>query len=351
MKLITNEKIEAAILFEQRKPLVFENIELQDELEIGQVFVKLHTSGICGSQIGEIEGVKGHDLYLPHLMGHEGCGTVLQVGPGVKTVSVGDKVVLHWKKGEGIQSHTPSYSLNGTKINAGWVTTFNSHSIVSENRCTKIPSETDNELAALFGCAITTGFGVIENNAKLKMGESIVIFGSGGVGLNMIQAASLHSGWPIIAVDIFDNKLDLAKKFGATHTINTNKEDVKNKINSILGKKGVDVFVDNTGIPKIIEIGYSLLNNQGRLVLVGVPKIGSNINIFSLPMHFGKKIIGSHGGESSPESDIPRFLNLLKNGKLNFKELISKKYKLKEINQAIESFKDGSLPGRIIIEL
>ncbi len=351
MKINKNIQLKAAILFEQRKPLIVENLEFPDNLEIGQVLVKIHSSGICGSQIGEIEGVKGKDSYLPHLMGHEGSGTVLQIGPGVKTVNIGDKVVMHWKKGEGIESKTPHYFLNGKKINAGWVTTFNSHAVISENRCTKVSKATNNDLAALLGCAITTGFGVIENNAKIKMGESIVVLGAGGVGLNIIQAAAMHSAWPIIAVDIYENKLNLSRKFGATHLINSKKEDVKEKINFILNNKGTDVFVDNTGLPHLIELGYSLLNKEGRLILVGVPKVGSNINIFSLPLHFGKTILGSHGGDSNPEKDISRYLNLFNEGHLNYKDLISKKFKLDDINEAIKSFKDGSTAGRILIEL
>lgn len=351
MELKVNKPIQAAILFEQNKPLIIADIELPKKLEAGQIFVRLHTSGICGSQIGEIRGVKGKDLYLPHLMGHEGCGSVLQIGDGVKTIDVGDKVVLHWKKSSGIESNTPNYLLNGKKINAGWVTTFNTHAIISENRCTKIPKETDNDLAALFGCAITTGFGVIENNAKLKMGESIVVMGAGGVGLNMIQAADMNSAWPIIAVDIYEEKLKLAKKFGATHVINSNKTNTNNEIKNILNNNGVDVFIDNTGLPKIIELGYSLINNQGRLVLVGVPKVGANINIFSLPIHFGKKIIGSHGGESNPEKDIPRFLKLFNNGKSSFKDMVSRRFKLSDINEAITCFQNGSISGRIIIDL
>ena len=351
MKINKNIILKAAILVEQRKPLIIENLKLPEVLEIGQVLVKVHTSGICGSQIGEIDGVKGKDSYLPHLMGHEGSGTVLQIGPGVNTVDVGDKVVLHWMKGRGIESQTPHYFLDSQKINAGWVTTFNSHAVISENRCTKVPKETDNDIAALFGCAITTGFGVIENNAKIKMGESIVVLGAGGVGLNIIQAASMRSAFPIIAVDIHDNKLNLAKKFGATHLINSNKEDVREKINYFLNNDGLDVFIDNTGIPKIIELGYSILKKEGRLILVGVPKIGSNINIFSLPLHFGKTILGSHGGESNPEKDISRYLNLYNKGYLNIKEIISKKFKLDDINEAVKSFKAGSLAGRILIEL
>ena len=139
----------AAILFEQNKPLKIESIEFPTELEIGQVLVKLHYSGICGSQLGEINGVKGPDKFLPHLMGHEGCATVLEIGQGVKTIAKDDLVVLHWKKGEGIQSDPPKYKLNGQNINAGWITTFNEYAIISENRCTKIPQHTNKKIASL----------------------------------------------------------------------------------------------------------------------------------------------------------------------------------------------------------
>ena len=128
----------AAILTSQNKPLLVDDVEMPQDLKLGQVLVKVHLSGICGSQLGEITGAKGQDKFLPHLMGHEGCGTVIDVGPGVKTVKKNDLVVLHWKKGDGLQSEVPVYKWNGGKLNAGWVTTFNSHAIISENRCTSI---------------------------------------------------------------------------------------------------------------------------------------------------------------------------------------------------------------------
>ena len=171
-------------------------------------------------QIQEINGSKGPDKFLPHLLGHEGCGEVLEIGPGVKTVNVGDRVCLHWRKGSGIQSDPPKYKWRGQVLNAGWITTFNNYAVISENRCTKIPNKTNRDHASLFGCAITTGFGVVENNAKLKMGESVVVFGAGGIGLSIIQAASMVSGYPIIAVDIHQKRLDLAQSLGATHIIN-----------------------------------------------------------------------------------------------------------------------------------
>ena len=212
-ELPTNTK--AAILVAQHEPLVIDTIELPKELEVGQVLVELQCSGICGSQLGEIDGVKGADRYLPHLMGHEGSARVLAIGPGAKHVQVGDSVVLHWRPGAGIQADTPRYRWQGKPVNAGWVTTFNRHAVVSENRCTKVPANINPDTAALFGCAVTTGFGVVENNAKLKMGEAVVVFGAGGIGLNIVQAAAMVSAWPIIAVDLFDNRLDLAKQLGA----------------------------------------------------------------------------------------------------------------------------------------
>ncbi len=343
--------MKAAILVKQDFELVVDEVELPTILNIGQVLVKLSVSGICGSQLGEIEGKKGIDPYLPHLMGHEGCGEVLKIGPGVNTVSVGDKVVLHWKKGSGIQSETPKYKWRGKKLNAGWVTTFNEYAIVSENRCTTIPKNINNDDAALFGCAVTTGFGVVENNAKLKFGESVLVFGAGGIGLNIIQAAKLVSAWPIIAVDIHDNRLKLAKKCGASHIINSKKENVELAVNNIINEKTLDVFIDNTGIPEIIEKGYELTHSKGRVILVGVPPKDSNIRIYSLPLHFGKIILGSHGGECEPDLDIPRYLKLLINKKINFEGLITSRYSLNDINIAINTMRSGSSSGRIMIDL
>ena len=339
----------AAILVEQNQPLEIEYIEFPEELEVGQVLVKLHYSGICGSQLGEIRGVKGNDPYLPHLMGHEGCATVLEIGQGVKTVNPGDLVVLHWKKGDGIDANPPRYKFRDLNLNAGWVTTFNEYAVVSENRCTTIPKDTNKKIASLFGCAITTGFGTIENIANLQIGESIVIFGSGGIGLNMIQAAVLRNAYPIIAIDLTEEKLSLAKSIGATHTINSKSNNSENEIRNILGGNNLDVFIDNTGIPSIIEMGYKIINSKGRLVLVGVPKRGENINIFSLPLHFGKTITGSHGGNIKPEVDILRYLNLINHNSINLETLISKYFNLKDINNGISQLEQGKISGRIMI--
>jgi len=341
----------AAILVEQHKPLVVDEVELPQILEVGQVLVKIQFSGICGSQLGEINGAKGPDKFLPHLLGHEASGSVVDVGPGVKHVKAGDIVVLHWRKGLGIEGAPPSYIWKGAKLNAGWIATFNQYAIVAENRVTKIPPDSDLEVAALFGCAVTTGFGVVENNAKVRIGESVAIFGAGGVGLNMVQAAALVSAYPIIAVDLYDNRLELAKEFGATHLINSRTANVGEEIANIIGQAGLDVFIDNTGQPSIIELGYQITKPQGRVILVGVPKKNDNINLYSLPLHFGKELTGSHGGEAVPNIDIPRYQNLYQHGRIALRELITERVGLIDINSAIENMKNGSAAGRCLINM
>lgn len=341
--------MKAAILTELNKPLTVSEVVLPEHLEVGQVLVKIHYSGICGSQLGEIDGAKGEDKYLPHLLGHEASGTVLSIGPGVRHVKPEDKVVLHWRKGLGIESETPKYTWDGRKVNAGWVTTLSDYAIVSENRVTTIPADSDLKVAALFGCAVTTGFGIIENNARVRIGESIVVFGAGGIGLNIVQAASLVSAYPVIAVDLHDDKLKLASTMGATHVINSRNVDAHQTISDILHNKGLDVFIDNTGQPNIIELGYKLTHAQGRVILVGVPRKGNNINIYSLPLHFGKAITGSHGGEAIPHQDISRYHQLYQAGRIKLRELITDYYSLDDINHAINAMRNGQVRGRCLV--
>lgn len=343
--------MKAAILVEQRKPLVIDQIELPQSLEVGQVLVKINYTGICGSQLGEIDGAKGEDKFLPHLLGHEASGKVMEVGPGVKHVKLGDAVVLHWRKGLGIEGVPPSYRWRGQKLNAGWITTFNEYAIVAENRVTAIPADSDMEVAALFGCAVTTGFGVVENNAKVRIGESVVVFGAGGVGLNIVQAAALVGAYPVIAVDLHNNRLELARQMGATHLVNSKAEDARLAIERIVGPQGVDVFIDNTGQPTIIELGYQISKPQGRVTLVGVPRKGNNIQIYSLPMHFGKCLSGSQGGEAIPNEDIPRYHALFRAGRIHLKELLTERLALEDINTAIDNMRSGATIGRCLIKM
>ena len=340
--------MKAAILVESKKPLVVANVDLPKQLEYGQVLVKIFYSGICGAQVNEeIDAAKGPDKFLPHLLGHEGSGVVEKIGDGVATVKPGDHVVLHWRKSKGIQSAVPRYLWNGKQVNAGWITTFNEKAIVSENRLTVIPKDFDMRTAALFGCAVTTGFGVVNNDAKIKIGQSVLIFGVGGLGLNIAYASSMVSAYPIVGIDLHEHKIDLGKKFGLTHGITVKSNNLEKEIYNIIGMKGADVVIETTGIAKVIEQAYQLTASDGKTILVGVPK--EKISIYSLPLFFDKKLTGSHGGSSNPDSDIPRYIRLINNNKMSLKNLITHEFNLTEINNAIDLFRSGKA-GRIIIK-
>ena len=340
--------MKSAILVESKKPLVVAEIDLPAKLKFGQVLVKVCYSGICGAQINEIDAVKGPDKFLPHFLGHEGSGIVEKIGEGVTTVKPGDHVVLHWRKSSGIQSETPKYYWNGKKVNAGWVTTFNEKAVVSENRLTVIPKDFDMRTASLLGCSVTTGFGVVNNDAQIKIGQSVLIFGIGGVGLNIAQAASMVSAYPIIGVDLHEHKINMGKKFGLSHGIIANSKNLKDEIYNIVNQKVVDTVFETTGNSKVIEQAYELTNPEGKTILVGVPR--DKISIYSLPLHFNKVLKGSHGGGSIPDNDIPRYIRLIKNKKMTLENLITQEFNLSEINKALDLCRSGKA-GRVVIKL
>ena len=235
-------KFKAAVIDEIGKPLKLTELEFKGPLSAGQVLVKLAYSGVCGKQIEEIDGLGGPDPYIPHLTGHEGSGRVIDAGPGVSKVKAGDTVVMHWRKGSGIQSAAPAYFEKEKRINAGWVTTFNEYAVVSENRITKIQSDSNLLVAALMGCVVTTGVGVIFNDADVQSYDSVAVFGCGGVGLCAVQAARLRNPEILIAVDLNQNSIDMAKKFGADVIINPKNEDAVKKIKDLTKGKGVFLF-------------------------------------------------------------------------------------------------------------
>ena len=344
--------MKAAILVQSNAPLEVAELEMPEQLSFGQVHVRIHYSGICGAQINEIEAAKGPDKFLPHLLGHEGSGVVERVGEGVTRVKPGDHVVLHWRPSGGLQAQPPKYRWGNKIVNAGWVTTFNDEAIVSENRLTVIPTGFDLRTAPLFGCAVTTAVGVINNDAQLKIGQSLVIFGVGGVGLNIAQAARMVSAHPIVGIDIHDSKLEMASRWGLTHAINSATEGpaLAEKIRSIVGKSGADVVVDTTGNTRVIELAYDLTHPDGRTILVGVPRAGEKASIYTLPLHFKKILKGSHGGSVSPDIEIPRLINLIQAGKMTLNGLVTHEFPLSQANEAIAAHRSGAA-ARVILRL
>lgn len=341
-------KFKAAILTQINKPLTVDYIE-NDILQTGQVLVKILVSGLCGAQLQEIAGEKGNSGFVPHLMGHEGCGIVEEIGPGVTTVKVGDKVVMHWRKGDGIESNFPTYFYNNKKMSSGKVTTISEYSVVSENRLTTVPDDTPEELCALLGCAMTTALGTVTNEAQVKFGESVLVVGCGGLGLHIIEAAKLSNAHPIIGIDITDTKSVISKELGATHYYNIKNIDLDQQI-----KDGtIDVIIDTTGIPSVLESVIPKLSGNGRLILVGQSKPGQNVTIPNANKLFsgnGQTIKATQGGKTNPSEDIPRYIKLNKIGLLNFDKLITHKFDLENINDAFDLLKTGDA-GRIMINI
>ncbi|HEX5219695.1 MAG TPA: zinc-binding dehydrogenase [Verrucomicrobiae bacterium] len=340
-------KTAAAILVEQKKPLVLDEVDLPP-LGFGQVLVDIKASRICGSQIGEIDGVKGPDKWLPHLLGHEAGGIVREVGPEVRHVKPGDRVVCHWRPGRGIEARGAVYNWNGKACNAGPITTFQQFSILSENRVTIVPPDTDFELCCLLADTLTTGFGVINNDAKVRIGEAVVVIGCGGIGLGTVLGARLAGAHPVIAVDVQEHKLQVALKNGATHGINSTKEDFAEAVLRILGGSRPDVVVDGTGNPAVLEKAFALAGNFGRVVGVGVMPSDKKISINTLPLHLGKVLRGSHGGESLPAEDIPRYLRMVGDSRFNTSSFVSHRISLNEVNDGIAKMRSGEVIHCII---
>jgi Zn-dependent alcohol dehydrogenase len=341
--------MKAAILEKLDGHLVIKDVELT-QLKVGQVLVKVIMSGLCGSQLQEISGLKGNANFLPHLLGHEGSGEVQEIGPGVTKIKVGDKVIMHWRKGDGIESDFPNYILDGKKISSGKVTTLSEFSIVSENRVTKVPNSTPDYLCALLGCGLSTALGVINNEANLKFGESVLVIGCGGVGLCLIQAAKLASAYPIIGLDIVSNKKHNVEK--ETPYFITNHNELVELLKT-LNIKSIDVIIDTTGNTEIIAETVDFLSENGRYILVGQPKPGKSITIpngYNMFIGNGRAIKATQGGKTNPTEDIPKYIRLYEGGYLNIENIVTHEFRLNEINEAIDLLKSGNA-GRIMIKI
>jgi Zn-dependent alcohol dehydrogenase len=345
--------MKAAVLEEINAPLTVTEVEL-GELTFGQVLVKVLVSGICGAQLQEIAGDKGNAKYTPHLLGHEGCGIVEDVGMGVTKVKKGDKVVMHWRKGDGIESDFPSYAFKGKVMRSGKVTTFSEYSIVSENRITPVPIDVPNDFCALLGCGFSTALSAVANEAQVKPGESVMIVGLGGLGTCFMKAAHFYRANPLIGVDVFDNKKDMVKALHGDLFINAATENIGEALQRELGIKEVDVVIETSGNARSIANTIPLVGNDGRFIMVGHVKQGQSVEITMADHLFGgtegKTIKATQGGRFLPSRDIPRFVKLFQAGLLDIDNLVTHHIKLDDINNAIDMMRGGKA-NRIIIEL
>lgn len=337
----------AAILTKLNSPLEIFEIELP-ELSRGQVLVKVFYSGVCRSQLMEVKGGRGEDRWLPHLLGHEGSGIVNSVGEGVTKVAVGDAVILGWIKGAGLEAAGATYRVGDQTINSGQVTTFSNYTIASENRLVKKPLDMPLDAAILFGCALPTGAGMVLNELKPKPADSIALIGLGGIGLSALMALRAIGVSKIIAIDVSEEKLNFAKKLGATHIINSKNENVYNRIYEITGN-GVNFCIESAGQVQTIELGFSLIKKSGALLFASHPPNSDLIRLSPHELINGKKIYGSWGGATNPDIDIPKMFNLFNREKSPLGALLTKRYPLNLINDALVDLELGRVFRPLIV--
>jgi S-(hydroxymethyl)glutathione dehydrogenase/alcohol dehydrogenase len=372
--------MKAAVMHAPKQPLVVEDVEL-DGPQAGEVLVKMAATGVCHSDLHVYTG----DLPLPPppvILGHEGAGIVQDVGAGVSSVKQGDKVVLTFLPscGKCRWCHTGQPNLcdlgaglvggkmlDGTsrlrRVQDGqpvnnflFVSTFAEYSVIPEASLVKVPDATRLERACLFGCGFTTGYGAVTNAIHLRPGETITIVGCGGLGLAAIQGAAACDAGKIIAVDVHEEKLAMAKKMGATHTVRNrhNVQDAVKEIQEITWGLGTDYsgeFVGFDQCDETVAIAFNAVRKGGTMLLVGVGPLGKAtmaVSPFALAMQ-QKRIQGVLFGMAQFKTDIPRYVGLMEAGKLDMDGMVTQEFKLKEINTCIANVLAGNKVARQVI--
>lgn len=298
-------------------------------------------SGVCHTQLLETRGLRGPDPFLPHCLGHEGSGTVLELGPGVSKLRGGDRVVLSWLKGAGADVPGSVYRWNGRAVNAGGVTTFARHAVVSENRLTRLPPGLGLRHAALLGCAAPTGFGAVFHAAGARAGQSLAVFGVGGVGSCAVAAAALAGCDPVVAVDRDPGKLARARPLGATHALLWEGGAAREALRAIC-PGGLDLAIEASGAPEAMRAALSCVRPRGgAAVVVGNARFGACIELDPRELNLGKRLLGTWGGDSDPDRDFPRYARMLARGRPDPELLLSPAYRLEEIDRALDDLAAG----------
>jgi S-(hydroxymethyl)glutathione dehydrogenase/alcohol dehydrogenase len=364
-------KAQAAVLFEVGQKLQIREIEVAPP-QAGEVLVRMAAGGVCHS---DLHVMTGH-LYapLPAVLGHEGAGVVADVGPGVRSVRPGDHVIPLWRLSCGacayctsgrpalcpvgteirmtgrLSDGTTRFTLEGEELKhfAG-VSSFSEYSVIPEQAVLKIPDDLPLDRAALFGCAVITGVGAVINAARVRPGSRVAVWGCGGIGLNIIQGAALAGAGRIIAVDVRDNKLAYARRFGATHTVNAAAGDPVEQVRALSDGQGVDYAFEAIGMPATIRQAYDTLAKRGVATIVGVTPMTTEVSVPVMSLVFEERVLtGSVYGSSRPRTDIPMLIDLYRAGKLKLDELLTRTYPFEQINQAYEALDRGELARGVV---
>ena len=362
--------MKAAVLHQVGGPFCVEDVELLPP-EPGEVRVRLAAAGICHSDWHFVVGNLTRPL--PLVLGHEGAGVVEEVGEGVTSVQPGQRVILNWAPSCGAcfycdrsqpmhcetfwPWHLGTMPDGSTRLrfNGEPVRQFSTHStfaeqaVAPEQAVVPIDDDIPFDVAALVGCAVTTGVGAAINTVRIPPGESVVVFGCGGVGLNILQGARLSAAHPIIAVDTDPAKMEIARQFGATHTVQAG-EDALDRIRHLTGGRGAAYAFEAVGVPAVQEEAFKAIRRGGTLVVVGVAPAGSKTRYSGLDLHASeKKILGSLFGSTEPRREFPRLLHLYRTGRLLLDELISARYALEQINEAYAALLEGGFKRGVIV--
>jgi S-(hydroxymethyl)glutathione dehydrogenase / alcohol dehydrogenase len=357
--------MKAAVCYEYGKPLVIEEIDM-DPPQKGEVKVRIAATAVCHSDIHFIKG-EFPGMQLPIVPGHESSGYVVEVGEGVTSVKPGDAVCIMLLAPCGecyycvtgrphlcttrypLDSERRMHNKRGQDIGMVMKGAGNSeYAIVVENQLVKIPSDMPMDSACLLSCGFTTGFGAVVNRAQVKPYSSAVVIGAGGVGISSIQGALFAGANPIIAVDILDSKLKTARDFGATHTINSRSQDVKEKVWQLTSGRGADYVFMTVGSADALKQSIDLIGQRGTVVAVGVvgEPIALNPGEFVI---FEKALIGTKGGSINPRVELPELISLYKSGRIKLDEMITGRYPLDRVNEAIASVVKGEALRNVIV--
>lgn len=358
--------VKAAVCYEFGKPLVVEDVVL-DPPGKGQVRVRVAATAVCHSDIHDIKGeLPGK---LPFVGGHETAGHVDQIGSGVTSVKSGDPVVVSLLKSCGKcfycitglphlcqstmappSSPTLHTANGGTLIQKGNIGSFAEYVIVDESQVVKVPSELPLDRACLLACGVSTGFGGVVNRAQVKPFNSVVVVGAGGVGINAIQGAAYSGAYPIIAVDVVESKLDMALAFGATHTMSASRADAVKAVREIAWERGADYVFVTVGSVAAIQQGFAMSGPRGKTVIIGLPPAKDTMTFSPLGLIASERsLMGGFMGSANLRIDIPRLVMLYQTGHLKLDELITGRYPLERINEAIQSSEKGGALRNVIV--
>ena len=348
-------KTRAAIQTAHDERLIIDEIDTPDP-QPDQLTVKLFSTGVCHSQIYQL----GSPQYSrPLVVGHEGTGVVTRLGSDVTHVEEGDHVIVTWVPRTPIRGRPqftpPGPTYKGEPVQDILCYTWAEDTLVNREYAVRISKDDPTDVSCIVGCAVLTGAGAVMNTARVRPGDSVAIFGVGGVGMSAIRAASILEAHPIIAVDLRDDKLSFAREFGATHTVNASEQDPVEAILDISGG-GVDFAFDAIGVQvtneQILPVtrsgGPGADNHGGMAVLIGIP--GEKMTLDPRMILFNQRQYRGSLGATYPEKDFPIFLRWHREGKFPLDKLITRRYKLDQANEAVDALDAGEILGRAIIE-